>query len=806
MTKKYRSFGLILFIFQLLSFGLVSNILYAGDSLVSGFVHDANTGEPLLAATVQIKDTFTGTITNASGEFELRVRSYPAQLLFRFIGYETVEINLETPPEGSISIQMKPLAVTMREVVVTGEDPALQIMREVIARKEVWRAQLKTYKAEAYTRQRVENDDGIVSISETLSNAYWDHFRGTREVLVYRKQTQNVDPAQNFAAATFVPNFYDDDIRIFGYDLVGVTHPNALSFYHFRLEGFRELDGKTVYDISVRPRRRLQPTFEGKIAVLDEDYALIEVDLRPSESVIFPPPIQELGFSYRQQFSNFGQDFWLPVDVRIEGIARIGFPGLQFPPIIFNQLSRLTNYEINVPLPDSLYRIQRRLSVDTVAIATREHTIDTSGISVPLDARETEAYEKLDSSDTFERAFAPSGALARFVDMGDQSEREQSAFSAAFGKVFNGVSPKLGFNRVDAFRLGAEYRLPIEGKLRTYLKGIYLTGTGDVDYGARMRYITGNPKRLNFELKYIYQTINRFGESQYDPFFSSGSMILGGPDYFDYFKQESFSFQAEARFYRNYRWAASIGQSEYKSLTKVTNYSIPGGVIQRENPPIDEGTDRLIAARFTYGESRVPFGFTGSQSFAVELSHSAFWANSDFNYTRLLLQFDWRFETFYKRRFMPNTLDIRVNLGTTIGELPLQKWHGIDTSISYFMPFGVFKTSSGRPFEGEHIAAVFWEHNFKTIPFEALRMMNVARKGVGIIVFGAHGYTHSGQSFDNEPGFQGGYLSAIPSAFGGSYHEFGISLNGLFSLMRLDAAFRVDSPGFYAGLSVARIF
>ena len=214
---------------------------------------------------------------------------------------------------------------------------------------------------------------------------FWDKRRGTREVITSRTQSSNIDPAMNFASATNLPNFYDDDIPISGFQLVGVTHPRALDYYHFKLEGFRQLDDKTVFDISVSPKRKLQPTFEGVIAVLDEDFALIEVDLKPGESVMFPPPIQEFGLAYEQQFSNFGGQFWLPVDVRINGTIKIGFPGLQFPSITFNQLSRLSNYEVNGVLPDSLYEVTTRVVVDTLGIAYAGSESRIQLQRVPLD-------------------------------------------------------------------------------------------------------------------------------------------------------------------------------------------------------------------------------------------------------------------------------------------------------------------------------------------------------------------------------------------------------------------------------------
>jgi hypothetical protein len=116
------------------------------------------------------------------------------------------------------------------------------------------------------------------------------------------------------------------------------------------------MDGKPVYRIEVLPKRGLQPLFEGEAWVLGRDYALLEVDLKPNRVVHFPPPIQDFNLAYRQQFSNYGGDFWLPVDMRIEGLIRIGLVGLRFPPIIFRQTSRLSDYQLNPSIPDSVYR------------------------------------------------------------------------------------------------------------------------------------------------------------------------------------------------------------------------------------------------------------------------------------------------------------------------------------------------------------------------------------------------------------------------------------------------------------------
>ncbi|MDZ7772967.1 MAG: DUF5686 family protein [Balneolaceae bacterium] len=166
-----------------------------------------------------------------------------------------------------------------------------------------------------------------------------------------------------------MPNFYDDDIDVASYDVMGVTHPDALDYYRYEIVDRTTLDGKTVYEMKVTPRRKLQPLFEGTIWVLDEEYALLEVRLRPNDVVNFPPPIRGFDTYYEQQFDNYGREFWLPVDMRIEGSVKISMIGLEFPRIAFRQVARITDYRVNEGVPDSLYEQGGTFAVDTTSVA-----------------------------------------------------------------------------------------------------------------------------------------------------------------------------------------------------------------------------------------------------------------------------------------------------------------------------------------------------------------------------------------------------------------------------------------------------
>ncbi|MEM6648518.1 MAG: carboxypeptidase-like regulatory domain-containing protein, partial [Bacteroidota bacterium] len=116
----------------------------AAQVTLMGRVTDAVTGETLPAATVQIDGSFTGTITNAEGDYELAVDSLPVTLLVRYIGYETTRRAIEAGASPMQDIQLTSVAVQMDELVVSSEDPAPGIMQRVIERKQQWWPSLET--------------------------------------------------------------------------------------------------------------------------------------------------------------------------------------------------------------------------------------------------------------------------------------------------------------------------------------------------------------------------------------------------------------------------------------------------------------------------------------------------------------------------------------------------------------------------------------------------------------------------------------------------------------------------------------
>ncbi len=99
--------------------------LYSQNGAVSGLIQDATSGEPLIGATVVIKGTTTGTITDEQGRFILPNIPPDAVLAISFIGYRPLEEMVLGRNE--INIGLLPEVRSLDEVVVT----ALGIKREV---------------------------------------------------------------------------------------------------------------------------------------------------------------------------------------------------------------------------------------------------------------------------------------------------------------------------------------------------------------------------------------------------------------------------------------------------------------------------------------------------------------------------------------------------------------------------------------------------------------------------------------------------------------------------------------------------
>jgi hypothetical protein len=103
--------------------------VFAQKTSIKGVVTDTS-GSPIPFATIVIKDTSIGTLSDEAGSFTLNgLSSEKNTIHVQCIGYETMALNVmsKEASSGKLRIKLKPSAIKMDEVVVTGKSESFKI-------------------------------------------------------------------------------------------------------------------------------------------------------------------------------------------------------------------------------------------------------------------------------------------------------------------------------------------------------------------------------------------------------------------------------------------------------------------------------------------------------------------------------------------------------------------------------------------------------------------------------------------------------------------------------------------------------
>ncbi len=297
------------FIFSLLL------LAYSGSLLaqrITGTVYNEK-GERLPNASVLIKGSTAGSSANNNGEFVLNVKGGRYTLVCQYIGYGASEKTITVSENTSVDFVLKPVELSMQEVVVksNGEDPAYEIIRQAIRKRNFYHTQVDASTVDRYNKDvirlrkmpkkilgtKVDPSNfeksgldsvgrGVLYLSEGMSRIYQDppdKFR--MDVLSSR-----VSGSDGFGLSfPVVISLYTNNVKVFSerFNPRGFVSPiadGAIGFYRFKYLGTFYEDGKAVNSIRVTPRRLYEPLFTGTINITDDDWRIHSYDLLITKS------------------------------------------------------------------------------------------------------------------------------------------------------------------------------------------------------------------------------------------------------------------------------------------------------------------------------------------------------------------------------------------------------------------------------------------------------------------------------------------------------------------------------------------
>ena len=282
---------------------LASVSAFGQRTVVTGKITDAESGSPVPFANVIFQGTEIGSTTDFEGYFKIETNSPSDSVLVSYIGYKAQTKPIKKGETQSINFQLIEDVVSLQEVVFyAGENPAFQILRNVVANKKLNdKRELEAYDYESYTKlegsldnisdylqkknvvkeitavidsiEVMTGEDGKpvlpVFMSEALSRYYFKQNPTLRHERVLKTKVSAVGIVDGTLISQFVGtsfqqyNFYQNWLNIATKEFVSPIADGWRTYYDYDLVDSLYLDEDFVYRLDVYPKRSQDLAFRG---------------------------------------------------------------------------------------------------------------------------------------------------------------------------------------------------------------------------------------------------------------------------------------------------------------------------------------------------------------------------------------------------------------------------------------------------------------------------------------------------------------------------------------------------------------
>ena len=628
---------------------------------IKGTIKDQS-GELLPFASIYIKQTGSGTSSNADGYYELQLQPGTYEVTYQYLGYaaqtKTVKVSSGFT---ELHVVLAPQSILLNTVTVKAdqEDPAYTIMRKAIAKAKFHMLQTDRYTAQVYTKgtgqlknipwafrgmlEKEGVDTSRAFTSESVTEITFERPNTFKErVISIRTSGQNDQNAS--------PNQYINSSFYEPYVVGGVSplSPKAFRYYRFHFIGTFEDRGHIINKIRVTPRSRGENVFQGYIYIRENYWNIHSLDLATQ--------VQGFDLTIEQIFAPITADIWMPVTqkYKFEG-SFMGFD------VVFNYLASLSNYDIvpNKDLSHEIVVIDEKIEDVPEEVATvdkttdnlkkdndkltrkdleklieeyeeQEETAETENVisdywssvdstarkkdstywatirPVPLTEKEKAGYRVDDSVYVAEQADSTRKKEGGAFGFGDIFFGNTYRLGERARFDFNGFLPEFRFNTVEGFNL--DFSGTLKWKNDTTLG---LRFTPNVRYGFSSGKLYGKlltefgfgkyPHRSSFKIT-GGSYINQFNPEAINPLINSLWTLLFSRNYMKLYDQEFLHIEFIKRLGYKYGFTLQVGYANRHELFNTTNFSFfrPGENWYAPNAPINT---EVVTAGFDGGKA-----------------------------------------------------------------------------------------------------------------------------------------------------------------------------------------------------------
>ncbi|MFM7853836.1 MAG: DUF5686 family protein, partial [Flammeovirgaceae bacterium] len=310
MLTTFKSF------FFLLLF--CSTIGYAQETIVTGKVTDAATGDPIPFANVIFKGTSIGATTDFEGNFKIRTNNPTDSVMASFIGYRNRVKAVKKTVTQIINFQLDEETTKLQEVVVkAGENPAFEILRKVVDNKSKNdKRNLAAYEHDTYAKMEIDADkisqkmrgrkvmkkisqvldslDRIAGedgkpilplfMSETISKNYYRSNPQLKTEVIVKSKVNGLGVEDGAMITQLVGsslqdyNFYMNWLNFSRKQLVSPIADGWRLYYDYDLVDSLMIDGYYCYRLDFFPKDAQALAFTGTMFITKGDYAIKQID------------------------------------------------------------------------------------------------------------------------------------------------------------------------------------------------------------------------------------------------------------------------------------------------------------------------------------------------------------------------------------------------------------------------------------------------------------------------------------------------------------------------------------------------
>ena len=251
---------------------------------IKGKVVDAESGTPLVFATVAVMETNVAIITNIDGEFTLKIGESitSKNLEVTFLGYRNKTIPISDLKDNGAKnvIELVSAPIPIKEIIVKPLDP-VDIVRKAIA------GISKNYESEpnlmtAFYRETIRKNRTYVSIGEAVVEIfkapYANDVRSDGARIYKGRKSADVQKMD-----TVLFKLQGGPVSVLQLDIAKNTESiltkEAMEYYNYLLSGVIEIDNKPHYVIDFKQRPSVDiPLFMGSLFIEMETYGITEVE------------------------------------------------------------------------------------------------------------------------------------------------------------------------------------------------------------------------------------------------------------------------------------------------------------------------------------------------------------------------------------------------------------------------------------------------------------------------------------------------------------------------------------------------